>query len=263
MVRMRLVLGLLATAGAPLIAGTTTRAADLVAITDHGEFLQFSSGNPRETIRRDLQGMGLPLVGIDVRTADGQLYGIDRGGAIHRIDAGTAIAIFQARLSVALVPAESYLVDFDPVADRLRVIGAGGQNLLVDVDTGIAAVHSPVRHAAGVPAARIAAGAYSHTAGGAASRRLHLFDGASGTYGLLDPPEDGIVRPISQSPGRSADAADIASHGGRDQGYAAINNILHVFDVATGRASAIQAIGTGATGRAGRIIDIAVLPPIR
>ena len=44
-------------------------AADLVAITDRGEFLQFSSDNPRETIRRDLQGAGVPMVGIDVRPA--------------------------------------------------------------------------------------------------------------------------------------------------------------------------------------------------
>ncbi|BBK33655.1 lipoprotein [Allostella humosa] len=228
-------------------------AADLVVITDRGEFLQFSDADPRITVRRDVQGSGLPLVGIDVRPADGRLYGLDRGGGIHVIDSGTAVATFRARLSVDLAPAAHYVVDFDPVDDRLRIVGAGGQNLSADVETGAAVVH-----AAAPPG--ITAGAHATPGAGEAQPRFFVFDRARDTYGRLDPVADGVLRPVVQAPGIAPDAADIGQDGGRPKGWSVINNILHFFDVETGAASAVQAIGTGATGRAGRIIDIAVLP---
>ncbi len=248
---------------AAILAPRPAGAADLVAITDRGEFLQFTAGDPRETMRRDLQGAGLPLVGIDVRPADGRLYGVDRAGGIYRIDWATAVATFTARLSVPLAPAASYVVDFDPVADRLHIVGADGQNLRADVATGAAAAGGTIRAAEGGPPPRIVAGAYASPAPGAAAAPFFVIDAANGIYARLDAGDDGRIRPVSQSPGYRVDGADIGSDGTRDQGYAVMNNILHVFDVATGASSAVQAIGTGATGRTGRIIDIAVLPPRR
>lgn len=248
----------LALAGAAILPIRPAGTADLVAITDRSEILYFSDANPRETIRRELQGAGLPIVGIDVRPADGRLYGIDRAGGIYLIDTATAVAAFRARLSVPLAPADRYLVDFDPVADRLHVIGADGQNLRVDVDTGAATAGARITGAGAPP--RIAAGAYTNPVRGATTTRLLVIDSANGVYARLGPGDDGVLQPVTLSPGLTADGADIGSDGTRDRGHSVLNNILHAFDVATGAAAAVQAIGTGATGRTGRIIDLAVLP---
>jgi hypothetical protein len=225
-------------------------AADLVAITDRGEFLQFSSDNPRETIRRDLQGAGVPMVGIDVRPADGRLYGLDREGGIHHIDVASGVATLRARLSLPLGPAAAWVVDFDPADGRLVVVGSDGRALRADPDTGAAVAIGALRTAdGGVP--RITAGA--HAGPGA----FFVFDGAGESYGRVD---GALLRPVVHAPGIAPEAADIGREGGRPVGYSALRNILHAFDPATGAAFAVQAIGTGATGRAGRIIDLAILP---
>lgn len=233
-----------------LVATLPAAAADLVAITDRGEFLQFSSENPRETMRREIRGAGVPLVGIDVRMADRSLWGVDREGGIHRIDAATATATLRARLSLQLPPVASWVVDFDPADGRLVLAGEDGTLIRADVETGAAVAGGPVRGPDG-STVRIVAGA--HAGPGA----LMLFDPAGERFGRL---EGATLRPVTLGPGMAPDAADVGADGGRVVGFSAQRNILHQFDPATGAAFAVQAIGTGATGRAGRIIDLAILP---
>ena len=56
------------------------------------------------------------LVGIDMRPQDGMLWGLSTAGNLYTLDA-TA----------------TYSVDFNPAANRLRVISANGQNLRIAV----------------------------------------------------------------------------------------------------------------------------------
>lgn len=78
---------------------------------------------------------GLPvgdkLVGIDVRPATGVLYGLSNTGGVYTItDRGVATKVSQ--LSVALA-GTAFGVDFNPAADRLRIISDTGQSLRHDV----------------------------------------------------------------------------------------------------------------------------------
>ena len=253
----RLGLGLAILAGMALPTASTVSAADLVGITDRGEFLYFSDADPGKAVRRGLHGTGHPLVGIDVRPADGRLYGINTEGAIFVIDAAAAIATFKAVLSVPLMPAPGYLVDFNPVADRLRVVGARGQNLRIDVETGAAATDGAIRYAGGAMQPAVAAGAYTNSIRGATATQLFVVDAASGTYALQDPPNDGMLQPVPQAGGVAVDGADIAFDGSANHGYAVAANVLYRFDVATGAFRPIGPIGAGAIGK---IVDIAVLP---
>ncbi|BBK31216.1 uncharacterized protein DUF4394 [Stella humosa] len=246
----------LALSAAALLPALPAAAADFVGITDRGELLYFSDADPGQAVRRGLHGTGHPLVGFDVRPADGRLYGINTQGAIFMIDVPAGIATFKAMLSVPLAKAGGYLVDFNPVADRLRVVGAGGQNLRVDVDTGAAAVDQPIRYAAGGGQPQVQAGAYTNSVRGTTQTQLFVIDGASGTYALQNPPNDGVLQPAGTG-GIAADGADIWSDGTRNQGFSVAGNVLYRFDVATGAAQAIGPIGAGSIGR---IIDIAVLP---
>ena len=68
------------------------------------------------------------LVGIDFRVQDGKLYGVGDGGGIYTIDTKTAEAKRVSFLTETL-NGKFFGVDFNPAADRLRIISDTGQNL--------------------------------------------------------------------------------------------------------------------------------------
>lgn len=249
-------IGLLALAAVAWLPAAPSAAADMVAITDRGEFFLFTDTLPQGGARRELIGAGGTLVGIDVRPADGQLYGVTSEGAIVLINPYTGVASFRAVVGVPLDRASAYVVDFNPVADRLRIVGSTGQNLRVNVDTGETAVDGRLPQGA-----RVSAGAYSNSVRGATATRLYVFDAAAGAYALQNPPNDGRLQPILAAPGLVVAAADIASDGTRDVGYASTDNMLLKFDPATGHMRAAGAISLRTGALMGRVIDIAVLPP--
>lgn len=73
------------------------------------------------------------LVGMDFRVQDGKLYGVGNAGGIYTIDTGTAVATKVSQLSVAL-NGKFFGVDFNPAADRLRIVSDAGQNLSHNVN---------------------------------------------------------------------------------------------------------------------------------
>jgi hypothetical protein len=85
-----------------------------------------------------LQSPDAALVGMDYRVQDGLLYGVGSGGGIYTIDTNTAQATPVSQLSspVAL-EGTVFGVDFNPAANRLRIISDTGQNLRHDVVGGV------------------------------------------------------------------------------------------------------------------------------
>jgi hypothetical protein len=75
------------------------------------------------------------LVGIDFRVQDGRLYGVGNSGGVYTIDTTTAQASFVNSLTVQL-SGTNFGVDFNPAADRLRIISDTGQNLAHNVNAG-------------------------------------------------------------------------------------------------------------------------------
>ena len=68
------------------------------------------------------------LVGIDFRVQDGMLYGVGDGGGVYTLDTRYATATLVNRLTVPL-QGTWFGVDFNPAADRLRIVSDAGQNL--------------------------------------------------------------------------------------------------------------------------------------
>jgi len=68
------------------------------------------------------------IVGIDFRVQDGKLYAVGNGGGVYVIGIPTAITTKVSQLAVPLYGTK-FGVDFNPAADRLRVISDNGQNL--------------------------------------------------------------------------------------------------------------------------------------
>ncbi|MEU4420588.1 DUF4394 domain-containing protein [Actinoplanes sp. NPDC024001] len=75
------------------------------------------------------------LVGIDYRVQDGKLYGVGDAGGVYTLTVRGAKAAKAGQLAVAL-NGTSFGVDFNPAADRLRIISDTGQNLRHDVNPG-------------------------------------------------------------------------------------------------------------------------------
>ncbi|HWG93721.1 MAG TPA: DUF4394 domain-containing protein [Mycobacteriales bacterium] len=70
------------------------------------------------------------LVGIDYRVfgGDATLYGVGDGGGLYAVDPATGTAVLKGRLTVPL-EGTRFGVDFNPVANALRIISDTGQNL--------------------------------------------------------------------------------------------------------------------------------------
>jgi hypothetical protein len=85
-------------------------------------------------------GAGEQMLDIDFRPANNMLYGVSSGSRVYSINptTGVATAAGTGPFSPALVSGASLAIDFNPTVDRLRLVGSTGQNLRLNVDTGVA-----------------------------------------------------------------------------------------------------------------------------
>ena len=105
-----------------------------------------------------LSGTDTSLIGIDFRVQDGQLYGVGNTGGVYTIDTKTAQAAFVNSLTVT-PDGTAFGVDFNPAADRLRIISDTGQNLAHNVNTGgVTATNGMLTYTAPPAAAVVALG---------------------------------------------------------------------------------------------------------
>ncbi|WP_299538850.1 DUF4394 domain-containing protein [uncultured Streptomyces sp.] len=106
-----------------------------VGLTADRRLVGFQIANPGDTwafgkvsgLRTDRK-----LVGIDFRVQNGKLYGVGDRGGVYTLD-NEARAVKVSQLTVALA-GQNFGVDFNPAANRLRVISDTGQNLRHNVD---------------------------------------------------------------------------------------------------------------------------------
>ncbi len=117
---------------------------DLVAVglTTNQRLVRFAVDVPQRTQRigavSGLQG-DTALIGIDYRVQNNLLYGVGNAGGIYTLSETNAAATKVSQLTVAL-EGTTFGVDFNPAADRLRVISDTGQNLRHDVTLGATTV---------------------------------------------------------------------------------------------------------------------------
>ncbi|MET7329550.1 DUF4394 domain-containing protein [Nonomuraea sp. NPDC005650] len=109
----------------PRVAGLTTR----------GDLVLFDAGDPRDVSRvgriSGLRG-DMKVVGIDYRVQNRRLYAVGDKGGVYTLD-NRARAAKVSQLTVPL-SGTAFGVDFNPAANRLRVISDTGQNLRHNLD---------------------------------------------------------------------------------------------------------------------------------
>ncbi len=101
-------------------------------------------------------------VGIDWRVQDRTVYGVGDAGGVYTLDVRRAKATKVSQLTVALAGTH-FGVDFNPAADRLRVISDTGQNLRHNpVAGGATLVDGTLAYTPGTPATGLTAAAYTN-----------------------------------------------------------------------------------------------------
>jgi hypothetical protein len=252
----------MALAGAALIGLTGfAQAATLVGLTVDGHVVRIDTDTRRVAAPVRVQGAAGRLLGIDVRPADNKLYGVTESGEIVTIDpmAGTAMKVSQ--LSERFEAGGRAVVDFNPVADRLRLMGMDGMNFRVNVENGQVARDGELKYQQGTPLAgttpRITAGAYTNSMKGATATMLLTIDGVLSQLNLQAPPNDGVqqLRGAIGHGVASTAAFDILSDGTTNTAYLLSGGVLHTVNLENGTPSVIGPVMGSA-----EIIDIAVMP---
>lgn len=241
---------MLSALAAPVMAGT------VVGLSGDNELHWLDTESWTRTGGATVTGVEGRLLGIDVRPADGILYGVFADGTLATIDPETGAATKVSMLATKLADGVSATVDFNPVADKLRVMGSDGTSLRVTVESGEVVTDGSHAYAEGDTSPNVIAGAYTNSYAGTEATKLYNIDGAAGWLVLQNPPNDGTLNPVGEIGATPTEAGfDIASDGqGGNSAWLVVDGAFHSVD-----------LETGATTEAGRIDganvrDIAILP---
>ncbi|MFE7760720.1 DUF4394 domain-containing protein [Streptomyces sp. NPDC057438] len=213
------------------------------------------------------------LVGIDYRVQNNKLYGVGDKGGVYTLREVGAKATKVSQLTVALQGA-AYGVDFNPAANRLRVISDTGQNLRHNLDdpqgapvAGATAVdgtlvNPPVPPAtAGVTARGVTGAAYTNNdLDAATATTLFDLDTAQDRISVQSPANAGNLAPTGRlgvdAPLKAGFDIYSSSGSGVNAGYVVTGVRLLAVNLLTGKASSA---GTFPKGR--QVVDLAI--PLR
>jgi hypothetical protein len=242
--------------------GGTVEAATLIGLTADNRLVRIDSETRRATAPVAIRGADGAVIGIDQRPADGRLYGLTANNQLVTIDPMSGQATQVSRLSEPFMGGARVTVDFNPAADRLRVMGSNGTSFRINVETGAVAKDGSHKYQAGTPFAetqpRIVAGAYSNSVAGTTATALYTLDTLLRSYNVQMPPNDGVQVVRGQLPATlpTGVAFDILTVGTTNTGYLLAAGTLHTLSIDNG---ALTPLGTVANLPASEIVDIAAM----
>lgn len=243
-----------------------------IGLNDNNTLVAFNANNPAQTTSVGVTGIEGTLLGIDTRPANGLIYGITTTNNIYSInpqslgftiDANGALnnTLTPATVAATLVstlsqPFEGGTVsgfDFNPVPDRLRLVGENNQNFRINVDTGAVIVDGTLAFAAGDPNAAvdptISASGYTNSFAGTTSTQLYNIDPQLNTLLLQNPPNDGTLVTIGNLGvdfGNLAGFDIVSGMAGENAAFAVANSMLYSIDLTNGQATSLGMIGGNA-----------------
>lgn len=257
-----------AVAGVALAIGSATAsdaaATTLAALTGDNTLILINI-EQRQVVRRvNVGGLSGRLAGIDVRPADGQLYGVVRDGKIVTINTSNGASTAAGQLTLPL-PAGQVAIDVNPVADAIRIVGANGKNLRhpfatsatvgdTDINFGV-----PPTNPFGDTTPRVLGVAYTNSVAGAKATQLLDIDTSPAALYLQFPPNSGTLVALGQINVRLSASLgfDISVDArGRNRAWVVTSNRLLEIDPIGG-----AVIGNNrVTGLNDTVRDVAVLP---
>lgn len=163
------------------------------ALDNANNLLVFNLTIPGTPVSKPITGLqaGENLLGIDMRPATGQLYGLGSTSRIYTINmsSGAATQVGAGPFVPALI-GTSFGFDFNPTVDRIRVVSNTGQNLRLNpVDGTTAATDAALNP--GIP--MVSAVAYTNNFAGATITVLFDIDPSTDKLYTQIPPNNGTL----------------------------------------------------------------------
>lgn len=193
------------TSGLPVTTG------DTVALSASGKVLTFNRADLSKLVSSlPITGLksGESFLGVDVRPQDKLIYGVTNQGNIYTLDDSTGAVTFKAALSAGAATAAtcasgapglftalsgtSFAMDFNPMADRLRLVSDTRQDLRINVTAATAntVVDCPITYKSGTTSGtpKPTAAAYTNSVAGttATSTKLFYIDSGSDMLYTID-----------------------------------------------------------------------------
>jgi hypothetical protein len=250
---------------------TSSAGAALVyALTDNNRLLSFDSATPGVLLGvAPISGRigGEDLIGIDFRPANNQLYAVGEFGNIYTINLATAAATPSGSLVAdptdttnpfTQLQGSRWGIDFNPVADRLRITADTRQNYRTNVTNGFTFTDGTLAYGAGPNQGEtpiIVGVGYTNNFGGANTTALYGIDAAATGHRLvtINPPNDGTLTAVGALGINNSSLVgfDIFSLGQGDQAFAAFQDEgggisqFYTVNLATGAATLVGTIGGG------------------
>ena len=223
-----------------------------LALTDSNVILSFAPDSPEDAAFIEVTGVDGFLLGIDTRPANGLVYGIDTSNNIYTIDPDSGAATYISTLDTPFEGGTISGFDFNPVADRLRLVGDNDQDFRINVETGEVIVDGDLAFADGDVNAginpNVTAAGYTNSFDGTESTQLYDIDTLLNQLVLQSPPNDGTLVTVGDL-GVDFDTLggfDIVSGGaeGQNAAFAVSDGVLYSVDLSSGMASVLGEIGT-------------------
>jgi hypothetical protein len=231
----------------------------IIGLVDGKSIVTIDPATRKVGSKADIKGAG-PILGIDVRPADGMIYGVAGDGSIVTIDAKSGQATAKSKLSEMLKPGVTPTIDFNPAADRLRLMGSDGTSLRANVDDGKVTVDGSHKYKDGDANAgktpKVVAGAYSNSVKGTKATTLYNIDATTGALVTQAPPNDGVLNTVgSLGMAISGPVAFniVASGEDKNDAWLVAGGSLYSVDLKTGKATMVGKI----EGLSGMLTDIA------
>lgn len=275
----RPILGLCAAAFTlPAVAQTTLDKIRLYAVSESHQLIAVSAADPQK-ITRSVTLYGLApnerILGIDYRVAYGVMFALGSSGRVFTVDvnSGALKPVGDAPFALAL-EGTRFGFDFNPAADRIRIVSDRGQNLRAHPETGALvdfkadaqglqpdgalAFRSDDANAGRTP--RVIAAAYTYNNDNEKLTTNFAIDGELGAL-LRQGSVEGVEPVVSPNSGQltTVGMLGVAAISDAHFDIADVTNTalvalstreaptptLYRIDLATGQASMIGAIGTG------------------
>lgn len=272
-----LMLAALTITGTASAAGPLTQMR-LFAVTASHQLIAVSAAEPGK-IARSVKLVGLAaderILGIDYRVAHGTLYALGSSGRVFTVDTetGTLRPVGSESFAIAL-DGTHFGFDFNPAADRIRIVSGRGQNLRAHPETGALVDFQPdqaglqpdgaLAYDEGDPrhghAADIVAAAYTYNTENEKLTTNYAIDRAAGTLarqGSIEgatpvvSPNSGRLRTVGSLGVRAIVDAHFDISDVSNTALAALITAdqpaptLYRIDLASGQAAAIGRIGAG------------------
>ena len=250
---------------AAMMLAAPGHAESVVGLTATNALVTFDSATPlNASAPVTITGLqaGEQILGIDMRPATGALYGLGSSGRLYTLNTGTGAATFVSLLSGASLSGTRFGIDFNPVVDRLRVVSNTGQNLRIDVTTGIVATDSPIN---GATTSSIAGTAYTNNFAGAATTLLYDISAVTDTLYNQAPANSGTLITIGSLGLDTTGSVGFDISGLSGVAFASLTDgdtgksSFYTISLSTGAATLVGAFGIGGSAViASALRDIAV-----